>query len=93
MEMQNLHSTPTMHQLKSVNMQNLLDDFNADLGIDTEPYFFRKYSKKVGRKPSNSALALGNCQGFYQGESVFSLMSVSKIVPRQNCLKNMLIFR
>ena len=42
-------------------------------------------------QPLKLAWALGNCQGFCQGKSVFSLMCVSKLLPRQNCPNNILI--
>ena len=33
----------------------------------------------------------GNCQGFCRGKSVFSLICVSKLLPRQNCLNNIYV--
>ena len=35
--------------------------------------------------------AMGNCQGFCRGKSVFSLICVGKLLPRQNCLNNIYV--
>ena len=35
--------------------------------------------------------AFGNCQGFCRGKSVFYLICVGKLLPRQNCLNNIYV--
>ena len=37
---------------------------------------------KIERQLSKFILALGNCQGFCQGKSVFPLMCIGKLLPR-----------
>ena len=42
-------------------------------------------------QPSKLALALSNCQSFSQRKTVFFLTCISRLLSRQNCLKNICV--
>ena len=45
----------------------------------------------IHTQPSKLALALSNCRSFSQRKTVFFLMCIGRLLPRQNCLKNICV--
>ena len=58
------------------------------LSTPPETIYMKLVNSITNLQPLKFVSALGNCQGFCQGKSVFSLMCVSKLLPSWNCLNS-----